>query len=232
MNAWGRSAVWALLVAVGCCACTGTETGNPGPGAQPEVSLISVPPVSPPISSGPAVLQIRVAVGSFIAVSCDGQTTNLTDPFQALLDSPDATDVSVQEVSACELSLGLEPQMLGEPGEAELASVLVQGTLGDDTPIVISSDAPLSVTLMPTAPPVVLDAESRWLLAFDVGVMLAGLDLGGVQPGPDGIRIDGLTHPELLATFEANFPASVSLYRDLDGDGERDPEDVAVAVPE
>lgn len=105
-------------------ACTGTETGNPGPSAQPEVSLISVPPAGG-VASTPPVLQIRVAVGSFIAVSCAGQTTNLTDPFQASLDSPDATDVSVQEVSVCELSLGLEPQTLGAPGEAELASVLV-----------------------------------------------------------------------------------------------------------
>ncbi len=220
----------AAVLALGIAACTGTETGNPGAGPSSELRFVAT---ETPVSSDPTptVTEAYLGVRSVIAIACDTGSTSLAGPVAVSLISSTSAAVSLSEVSCCGIAVELEPQDIGSEGATERASVLIRGTVEDGSPFVLSSSASHTLTLSPITPPLVIDSESRWLLTLDVGVWFDGLDLSGAQAGADGIRIDSDSNPELLTDVEARLGTAVALRRDLDGDGQVDPEDVLVALP-
>ncbi len=58
-----------------------------------------------------------------------------------------------------------------------------------------------------------------------------GVDLAGAELDGDGVAvIDEGSNADLLSAFEADLPAGIELYRDLDRDGSVDaPEDELLA---
>jgi hypothetical protein len=225
-----RRAGAAVVIALGVGACTGTETGNPNAGPMSDLRFVVT---DTPVSSDPAptVEEAYLGVRSLVALACDSGSTVLGGPTTVdLIPSPSAA-VSVPEASCCGIAVELEPQSIGPEGATESASILIRGTVRDGVPFVLSSSTSHTLTLSPTEPPLLIDSDSSWLLSVDVGVWFSGLGLSDLQSGADGIRIDSESYPEVLTAAEERLGMAVALRRDLDGDGQVDPEDVPVALP-
>jgi len=227
---WRHRAGVAVSIALAVAGCGGTETGNPSAGPSSEWRFVVT---DTPVSGDEPVRvpDVYLGLGSVVALACDSGSAVVAGPAAVSLAPSPSAPVTVAEVSCCGIVVELEAQSIGPADAEEQASVLVRGNMGDGTPFVLSNDAPQTLTLSPVTPPLVIDAESRWLLSVDVGVWFAGLDFSGAQPGAEGIRIDSESNPDLLAFAEQRLGSAIALRRDLDGDGQVDPEDVPVASP-
>jgi hypothetical protein len=68
-----------------------------------------------------------------------------------------------------------------------------------------------------------ITAETRLILAADIGRWLRGIDLSTADLSGDGprqeIRIDDRTNSELLSIFRSNVEPGLALFDDVDGDG-------------
>jgi hypothetical protein len=222
----------AMLLAFASAACSGTETGNPSPATSPQLRFAMTPLDAAPAGPTPTIEEAYLGIGPVTALACGAGSTVLTSSVGVTLSlSAPSAAVTVDEVSTCGLTVDLQAQTIGPEGARELASVLIRGTSSDGVPFVISSSASRTLSLVPTAPPLTIDAESQWLLSFEVITWLANVNLAAVVPGPDGIRIDSTSHPELLGPIEARLGMGVALRRDLNRNGQVDPEDVPVALP-
>jgi hypothetical protein len=222
----------AMLLAFAGTACSGTETGNPSPATSPQLRFATVPSDAIATDAPVAPAAIYLGIGPITALVCEAGSAVLSSPAGVTVtESVPSAPVSVDAVSACGLAVELQPQTIGPEGAMEVATALIYGATSDGVSIVIGSSASKTVSLVPTAPPLLVDAGSQWLLTFMVDTWFSGIDFTGAQRGPNGIRIDGTTNTDLLAPIEARLGMGAALRRDLNGNGRVDAEDVPVALP-
>lgn len=151
---------------------------------------------------------------------------------------PDSAVVEAGRYCGLELTLRrAKGTTAGVPPKLRGASILVEGRRGDGVRFLVRSRLETTPWLgaLPAQGFEVADGTARLFLAVDAARWMAGLDLAAAEVTDDGstrvIRIDDKSNPELLAVFERNVAAGLSLFRDADGDGllgadERAPEDV------
>jgi hypothetical protein len=215
-------------------ACAGTETGNPGAQATARVRVSANLPLPPSDISGRLPLLVEQAylnIQSLTSLGCSSGATPVLDAAGVqLFPSPSETMV-MDAIEACGYRIDLVAQAIGPDTTKESASILIVGKSSEGQSVTVKSSASHSFALSVLAPPLSIAPDSSWLFRFDLSSWVENLDLGGLQPGPDGIRIDETSHPELLAPLVAALGAGLALRRDLDGDGQIDPQDVVVAGP-
>ncbi len=226
-------------VAGGCllilaASCAGTETGNPNLDAAAQVRVGANLPL--PNSNNSSVVpflaeQAYLGIQSVTALGCQEGSTRVLDSSGVELFPTSSRILELGAVEACGYRVDLAPMDVGPDGAKESASVLILGQSANGQPVTINSAAPQSLTLSVLAPPLVLDEESSYLLFFDLAFWIEDVNLAGLGEGPDGIRIDETSHPELLAPLIAALGTGLTLRQDLDGDGQVDPEDAVVAGP-
>ncbi len=225
------------LVLVGCAP---TETGNPSLTTTGlALSAYSSDSSRVAIGSQPGALSIDlmwVSIASIDLDPCDGQprVTAVAGPFSEDLASRPRSvhDLDTELDRFCGLAMGTTPAADdpdgGVPNELVGQTIVVHGQRADSVPFRISSAHPSSLALLVPDGVGVRDQPRRFLVAFDVVQLVASLDFAGAVVGGDGtIHIDVSNNPTLLSSFEGNIDGSASLHRDLDRDGELDPDESA-----
>lgn len=120
-----------------------------------------------------------------------------------------------------------------KPGEQlSRESVLVTGVRADSARFAILSPRTIPIVLK-TRPGIDLANSDALLLGFDLGTWLSGTDLSVVPLDSDGFAVlDGTVEPDAVAVFENQIPAGAAIYRDVDGDGALDPEELSEPLTE
>jgi hypothetical protein len=137
----------------------------------------------------------------------------------------------------CEVSIALglaEETPAAAPAELAGHSILVSGTHeGRAFRISSAMDRRVSLSVRP-AEGFVLDADySGLLFGFDLARWLKDLPWSKASTDADGtLLIDTEHSPEALRAFEAQVDEGIGLFTDPDGDGKRDANQAAVALPE
>jgi hypothetical protein len=218
-----------LLLLVGCV----TETGNPeldvhmavsGTSSDERVAIDHVPSVT--IDAAYTVIDdVRLVQGD--ACDAPGEVEfDAEGPFaiDLLAADPFVVDIPAATGDYCRLRVRLDradgaPD--GLPAGMDDHAVYIEGRRVDHTPFVIRSRERFEVDLRSRGAPFPLDTGTdRLVLAFDLGVWLADIDLDSGTPGGDGVlRIDEDYEEGLLEAFEARVEAVMSLHDDRDGDG-------------
>jgi hypothetical protein len=226
-----------VLCALSCLACnSGTETGNPsltgalsytGYSSKPayvgvreagsvatienawlDLDSVSISPDGDcGISGGEAFVVPALGVGDHAAGA-----HNFT-AYAAKAGSFCRVDLPFARVPS-DASSGNVPDQL--PGN----SLLITGTLSDGTPFSIASSATPVVQLRAEGAGFMLSADQPdAVMAFDFAAWLDGVDFDAAERSDGQIVISTDSNSSLLATFEQNLAAGVTLYRDRDGDG-------------
>lgn len=228
--------------------CAGTETGNPNAPYSTAELLLNAR------SSNNQAVTLRQAGGAVVVeqawltldtlsfregTDCAVPSESLATPKIGLGDhsGPDALrlNMNVKPGSYCQATAtftnGQVEKPLGAPEQVLDHSIVIVGRLEDGTPLTIASNF---------AAPVHLDATqgafewgtdpSALLVEFDLAVWLKGIDLAGAARDPVlGIVLDEGNNQSALTTFEGNVAPGVTLYRDIAGNGDVDPEDIKAA---
>lgn len=128
--------------------------------------------------------------------------------------------------SFCELRLDLHAS-----DQLDGAAVRLRGARADGVPFVVHSEEEGELSLRSRGEPFSLMAgDAAVLLAFDLGAWVEAIDLGSLEPGPDGvIRIAEDSGDDevqaALQRFDDAVRASVRVVRDGDGDAVLDAEE-------
>lgn len=217
-------------------ACTGTDVGN---GAV-DVDFAIFDSKEEAGSAARAVAPDGVTLGeAWVAVDrlrlrqgddCSGGTEHRFDgPFvvdmRASGPSGALSALDIPPGAYCRFEMGwsgLEDAQLEAPVELLGASFLLTGTRMDGTAFVLRSERNDDMRLDARNLSFSIEKKGDGLfVAFDLQILLDGVDLDGVEPGPDGaIRIERGANEALLEIFDSNLHAAAKLFRDQDGDGE------------
>ncbi len=234
-----RTAALALLALLAAfVGCAPTETGNPS--LTTSASLVAY-------SSDPNAIRIGAGNGN----SLDGVWLSYAKvdlepchgpPALTAVDGPLSEDLLVRPPAAhalhtdldrfCRILIPLSPASAplpaGAPAELSDHVLVARGRRGDGRTVIIASQVARQIVLDVGPAGLGLDVEPRRLLiAFDVVPWFANVDLSLASVDTDGvIYIDDARNPSLLAAFEAALDHSASLHRDLDHDGEVDPNEL------
>lgn len=132
----------------------------------------------------------------------------------------------VADSAFCELRLDLHAS-----DQLDGAAVRLRGARVDGVPFEVHSEEEGELSLRSRGEPFSLVAgDAAVLLAFDLGAWVEAIDLGSLEPGPDGvIRIAEDSEDDevqaALERFDEAVRASVRLVRDGDGDAALDAEE-------
>lgn len=139
-------------------------------------------------------------------------------------------DLTFDALSAEELPPGLSPEdpIVGN-------ALLIQGNRADGKAFTVLLKRDDRFKLEASAPqgiPIFGDGGvATFFVSFDLQVWFAGVDLAQAEVGPDGgILIDGTRNSALHALIVENVIRSARLYRDLDGDGILNPDEIGAGL--
>lgn len=238
----------AVIAAVGCSGCAGTETGNPFQ-VELRADAHSSDPTAVAVGAGGAVVvteawlsldPIRLATSADCAA--DDPVGGAPDFGTADHAAAGAVleEFEIDEGDYCRALLpfvrAAAPLPEGAPSELEGSAIVIVGELtASGTPFRLVSHLEQTVdvhALSALGGRFSLAADQPALfLGFDVATWFGGLDLAGAELDGDGVAvIDDASNPGLLSAFESDMAAGIELYRDLDQDGAVDaPDDQLLA---
>lgn len=215
---------------VGLCmslaACAGSESGNP----PARFALVAdTPDPSGGVTVDTVYVAVRRADFSQGAMCTDGGPS-ISAPTFANLAVPPGEMITLPvgaTLNYCSVRLRIEhadTTMLPPGVPAELAgnSVLVAGRRADGRRFRVLSSLDRDVNITALAGTFGVDPTTHAaLIVFDAGAWLTGVNLDAAPVGADGVAVvDETTAPADAARFDANFSAAISVYSDVDGDGE------------
>jgi hypothetical protein len=235
------------LLAVLLTGCVATDVGNPDDGEfATTVDFVGYDEAAPnalTLASGVELDRVIMGFDRFNlrdAENCAGDSTIDVETFvvSELLEGADYPELPriVRDVRRfCRFELEVKKVIAlnrpeGAPEEIEGRAVWIEGRLADGTPFTLSTHEDDALRLEPTAGDFfeLPDGESHLFLAFAMNGWFSGLDFEQFEPGADGvIHIDAEVDESWTKAFRANLRESARLFRDLDGDGELDPEEQA-----
>jgi hypothetical protein len=226
----------ALLLALGC---TGTETGNPSFEGELAYDAYSSEPAVAALregEQGAVVAQAWLVLGDVTFVDnnhcaepeqAQGHADGL-GPGDHASEGGARTRFWLPIGQYCGLRLPLERAgerelPAGAPEELRDHSIVLAGELPEreGMPFVIASAQRDTIELVAADGSFELGPDSaRVLLAFDLAVWLAGVDLAGAEPDAEGrLVISDSSHPELLERFERNSRTGIDVFLDPKGKG-------------
>jgi hypothetical protein len=227
----------ALFLFLLLCGCDVTETGNPAVPTRMGLTAFGSDPtvaaVRDPAAGGVVVEQAFVVFGDMRFVPterCDDDTRiDVAGPLHVdvAADEVFVATFDVPETTFCRVRIRLErgeaPIAVGPP-ELVDHSVVIRGRTPAGTEFLLASQETEELELRNDAdgPFPIDEARSAMLLAFDVSVWFAGVDLDTGVPSGGRIVVDENMNGALLDLFDANLEAALSLFSDTDEDGELD----------
>ncbi|MCB9672993.1 MAG: hypothetical protein H6734_26220 [Alphaproteobacteria bacterium] len=206
------------LVLLALAACGVTETGNPVD-ASVELRARTSDPALVEVQGPAGVLSVDTALLAIDrlrlvhAEVCDTPPETEVDVDGPLVrDAADPLPIEVELPSAtyCRARLRLEPAPSG-PAELVGHTLALSGVLPDGTPWLFRSTRDFDIDVRPPAPLPIDELGSTLQVAFDMAVLLDGIDLAGAVVGPDGIRIEPGANDALRAALEARLDNAFEL---------------------
>lgn len=210
------------VVALGVCACAGTETGNPGRQAQLAISARSSDETKVTLNDVESELRVDsalISLANISLVSCSGDEIARLPATVVDLKEPDSTPFAFETTSAtaCELVFDVMPPA-DDSGPLGNYSLVIGGARADGTPFQVNSRFETHITLSSGEP---FEVGSL-ILAFDVAVWLDPVEVHGAVLHEDVAQIDDQANPEILAAIELRTAISAELFVDADADGHLD----------
>lgn len=218
----------ALLI-VGACAiaaCVGTETGNP---YEDEGAFVTDGPMGiapqPIVESGVLGLDAITLTGADAGeAGCETVATVFEGPLPVdlLREGGEPLTLTLREGTWCEVGV-----RFAAAGDAP--AFAMTGRLLDGSTLRVRLDSPIEARLIASEPFALVEGEGLHLV-LDVDRLFAETSLGTAPRDGDTVRIDEASDPERAAIVAASFAPALRVVRDLDGDGQLDPEDRAGPV--
>lgn len=235
-----RAVAGIILLSYACAG--GSETGNP---AVPlGLTAWSSDPTQVAIGGGAGVVVDEVwvslgGVGFLVGQQCDEDAADDFETDAVIVDlvAPQ-TQITIDATAAtyCGVSLPITADNTrlpaGAPASLRDHSLVIGGERADGTPFVIelAEDDELELrgpfTIAPTD-------VGHLLLALDVALLLADVDLAAALVSTDGVvHVDETRNAELLGELADSFECALQLYRDDNRNGVRDTTDMSIAACE
>jgi hypothetical protein len=239
----------ALLIAPLLIACNVTETGNPPFAGQ--MALLATSSDDARVSIGGGGSEVTIEEAWIVIDDIRLQSQILCDSgteIRVVVTAPGAVDLALSPTivpfmlpsddycrARFPLARAVAPLPAGAPPTLVDHSVVVIGTR-------VSDGAAFEARLRETpeldvrsrGAPFRLDAALRALVvAFDAARWFEGVSLAGATTEPGGnIVIEQGTNDAIADALEANVERSFRMFRDLDEEGDLDPEDESELVAE
>lgn len=229
---------FAVLLASSCGPKGGTDVGN-GATVTFDLSGYEEPTGSSAqaltLTSGTRVDEVWVAVERFQLEGgdCTGAETGDVDvegPIVRNLIAPGAGIgqqglAEVEPGPYCRLRLelhevALEELPMGAPTELSGASILIRGVRADGVSFTVRSRQGVEFRLDAKNGSFEISGDEDFFVGFELGALLASLDLGSLGPG--AIVIDEDTNTERLEPFNDTLKTAARLFRDENEDGALD----------
>jgi len=246
------SAAWTgtLCVAIASFGCESTGVGNPG--VIQQLLVTSEDAVEPEADDAAQLdadqlTRAILVVGEFRFVACDGPEEDVVTPGPFVVDltghdvTPAIPGVALPPGGICRLDATLA--LADEPELLRGRSMLFSGVRADGTVFVMVGAVPGTLRLEPTTAGAFDQGEDGWLWALRPRRWLLPAELdavrtdsgSAVQAVSDAIDSAGVTsliainvnrHPLLYAAIRSRLAGRSTLHRDIDGDGELDPDEL------
>lgn len=180
----------------------------------------SVEPLTPEPEPGPDLL------GPFVVDLLQNTTLPGTEPVTVPAGDYCEIDLTFDALSAEELPPGLSPEdpivgnalwIQGSRSDGKIFTVLLK----QDDRFKLEASAPQGIPIFGDR------GTATFFISFDLQAWFAGVDLAQAEVAPNGnILIDGTSNAALHALIVENVIRSARLYRDLDGDGVLNPDEI------
>ncbi len=208
------------LVGLALVGCLGTDTGNP-----PVAATLTARSGDPAVAVAPGVAEVVVNeawvsipdVRFILGSACDHVSASAATDLVG--DVVVGVPTAFPEEVACGLQIVPGPLAVlpsGAPDALRGRSLLVLGQRADGALFEVSSDATAGIDVVSMTDDVVFVADAGVLVAFDVALLLGGVDLASIPLDSDGVARLGPGDP---GSDAVGLAGSIAIYRDSDGDG-------------
>lgn len=230
-------------------ACNVTETGNPPFAGQ--MALLATSSDAPRISIGGGGSEVTIEEAWVVVDDIRFQSQPLCDTgteVRVVVSAPGPIDLALSPTvipfmlpsdeycrARFPLARATAPLPAGAPPTLEDRSIVVIGTrVSDGAAFEARLRETPSLDVRSRGAPFRLDAALRALVvAFDAARWFEGVSLAGATTEPGGgIVIEQGTNDAIADALEANVERSFRMFRDLDEEGDLDPEDESELVAE